>query len=96
MTAEDLAVWGKLLVILGELGDSLVLQDTMPIVWDQGAHRLYQMCVLCRDDHVPSEEKVCSILGGLNAVGSIKPQLYSIEEYPDRRNFTRCYVTLFV
>ena len=39
---EDAIVWGKLLVILGEL--SLLPQD--PVAWDYGPHRLYQVMVL--------------------------------------------------
>lgn len=93
--AEDFIVIGKVLSVLGELHAHP--QDPAPQIWDNGPHRLYEWCVLCRDDTALHEVEVRSYLSIINTVGQIKPQLYSIEDYnTELPNFTRCYITIYI
>ena len=93
--AEDAVVWGKLLVALGEL--NILPQD--PVAWDYGPHRLYQVSILTRDDEpfLLMVDQFCASLDRLNTVGTIKPQFYSIENYPaEFPNFHRDYLTIYI
>lgn len=90
---EDAIVWGKLLVILGEL--SLLPQD--PVAWDYGPHRLYQVMVVT-DNNNPfrlMEKRFCNRLAHINTGSTVNPELYSTEDYiyPD---FTRTFLTVYV
>ncbi len=96
-TAEDLAVIGKVLTTLGELGITLLLQDLVPIMWDYGPHRLYQWEVITRDDDLFDSLKFEALLLRLNSEGKFKPQIYRAEEYPKgNSNFTRTYLTVYI
>lgn len=94
-TVEDVVVFGKVLVVLGELG--LLPKD--PAAWNYGPHRLYQVTVLTRDDKPfqPMVDQFCASLERLNAVGTVKPQFYSTESYPaEFPNFHRDYLTVYI
>ena len=94
---EDLAVIGKVLATLGELGITLLLQGPVPIMWDYGPHRLYQWEVITRDDDPFDCGKFEALLLGLNSEGKFEPQVYSVEDYPtEYGNFTRYYITVFI
>ena len=94
---EDLAVCGKVLTALGELGATLLLRDPVPVMWNGGPHRLYQWEVVTRDDGPFDSAKFEALLTALNSVGKFKPQIYSVEEYPaENNNFTCTYLTLCV
>lgn len=92
---EDAVVYGKLLTALGEL--DILPQD--PVTWDYGPHRLYQVSILTRDDE-PFQlmvEQFCTSLDRLNAVGTIRPQFYSVESYPaEFKNFRRDYLVVYI
>ena len=96
-TAEDLAVIGKVLAALGELGITLLLRDPLPVMWDHGPYRLYQWEVITRDDGPFDCGKFEALLLGLNSEGKCKPQVYSVEDYPtEYGNFTQYYITVFI
>lgn len=89
-TTEDVVVFGKLLVALGEH----IPQDL--VAWDYGPHRLYQVSILTREDEPFIVEQFCNSLDNLNTVGPIKPQFYSIESYPAFQNVQRSYITVYI
>ncbi len=94
---EDLAVIGKVLASLGELGITLLLRDPVPVMWDYGPHRLYQWEVITRNDEPIGTQAIEALLLGLNSEGKFKPQVYSVEDYPtEYGNFTRYYITVFI
>ena len=96
-TAEDLAVIGKGLAALGELGITLLLRDPLPVMCDHGPYRLYQWEVITRDDGPFDCGKFEALLLGLNSEGKFKPQVYSVEDYPtEYGNFTQYYITVFI
>lgn len=89
---EDAVVIGKLTAAMGELG--LPLCDLE--IRNQGSHRLYIAEVVARDDYSITESEVKRLLDAYNRVGVIKPQLFSVEEYPtETRNVSHCYITVF-
>ena len=79
--SEDLAVIGKVLATLGELGITLLLQDPVPVMWDYGPHRLYQWEAITRDDEPVESKAIQVLLTAVNSVVHFKPQVYSVEEY---------------
>ena len=95
--SEDLAVIGKVLAALGELGITLLLRDPVPVMWDYGPHRLYQWEVITRDDEPVDSKAIQVLLTAVNSVGQFKPQVYSVEDYPtEYGNFTRYFITVFI
>ena len=96
-TAEDLAVIGKVLASLGELGITLLLRDPVPVMWDYGPHRLYQWEVITRNDDPIGTQAIEDLLGAVNSVGKFRPQVYSVEDYPTEYcKFTQYYITVFI
>lgn len=97
MTGEDVAVCGKVLAALGELGIALLIQEPVPIMWDYGPHRLYQFQVLVRDDEPFDTDYFKKLMTAFNVVGRVKPLIYSVEEYSaENSNFTYMYVTMCI
>lgn len=95
--SEDLAVIGKVLATLGELGITLLLQDPVPVMWDYGSHRLYQWEAITRDDEPVDSKAIQVLLTAVNSVGQFKPQVYSVEDYStEYGNFTRYFITVFI
>lgn len=90
---QDAIVWGKLLVILGELG--LLPQD--PAAWDYGPHRLYQMMLVTDNSNSFHllEPKFCDRLDRINIGGTVNPQFYSAEDYI-HPGFTRTFLTVYI
>ena len=96
-SSEDMAVIGKVLATLGELGITLLLQDLVPVMWDYGPYRLYQWEAITRDDEPVDSQAIQVLLTAVNSVGQVKPQVYSIEEYPaEEANFHRAYLTVYI
>ncbi len=94
---EDLVVCGKVLAVLGELGNAHLLQGLAPVVWNYGPHRFYQWELVSRDDEPFDSETFYKLLAALNSVGKIKPQIHSIEDYPEEvRYFTRYYLSVYI
>ena len=94
---EDLAVIGKVLATLGELGITLLLRDPVPVMWDYGPHRLYQWEVITRNDEPIGTQAIEDLLGAVNSVGNFRPQVYSVEDSPtEYGNFTQYYITVFI
>lgn len=92
---DDTVVTGKVLAILGELHAHP--QDPAPQIWDNGPHRLYEWCVLCRDDMPLREQDVRAYLSVVNVVGRAKPGLYEIKSYGTHRpNLTRYYLRVYI
>lgn len=95
--SEDLAVIGKVLAALGELGITLLLREPVPTMWDYGPHRLYQWEVITRDDEPLDSVILEARLLEFNVSGKFKPQVYSVEDYPtEYGNFTQYYITVFI
>ena len=90
---KDAIVWGKLLVVLGELG--FLPQD--PVAWDYGPHRLYQVMVVT-DNNNPfrlMEKRFCNRLAHINTGSTVNPVFYSAEDYI-HPGFTRTFLTVCV
>ena len=90
---RDAVVWGKLLVVLGEL--NLIPQD--PVAWNYGPHRLYQI-MLVTDNSNPfrlMEDRFCTRLDHINIGGTVNPQFYSAEDYI-HPGFTRTFLTVCI
>lgn len=90
---QDAIVWGKLLVILGELG--LLPQD--PAAWDYGPHRLYQVMVVTDNNHPfrSMEKRFCNRLEHINTGSTVNPQFYNAEDYI-HPGFTRTFLTVYI
>ena len=94
---EDLAVIGKVLATLGELGITLLLRDPVPVMWDYGPHRLYQWQITTSKTAHFDIEIFQMLLNALNNAGKYNPQLYSIESYPsEQKGYTHHYLTVYI